>query len=262
MRSYKAIFLSRFFTICQYRSAALAGLTTQLFWGLLKMMILTAFFAETQNHPIALSQTITFIWLGQALLQLLPWSFDKELEAQVKSGNVLYELIRPLDLYGLWFFRSLAMRVVPALLRCTPIFVLAGLFFELQAPVSSGAFIAFLAAIGFGALLSAAITTFVMITLFWTISGEGLMRLMPHTVMLLSGLVVPLPLFPEWLQPALNLQPFRGIIDIPCRLYTGVIPVQEAFPAFGFQIAWIIALVAIGRLLMKLALKRVVIQGG
>ena len=34
-------------------------------------------------------------------------------------------------------------------------------------------------------------------------------------IIVLSGALVPLPLFPDWLQPALALQPFAGLVDIP-----------------------------------------------
>src|SRR5262245_197027 len=99
MKAYLAILKGRLAALFQYRAAALAGLTTQIFWGFVKIMIMSAFFAQSAaSQPISLAEAITFIWLGQALLQLLPWNIDKEIEFQVKSGNVAYELIRPLDL--------------------------------------------------------------------------------------------------------------------------------------------------------------------
>lgn len=263
MRSYLAILKCRMAALFQYRAAALAGLGTQIFWGVIKMMILTAFYAEsTTLQPISLQQAITFIWLGQALLQLLPWNIDKEVEFQIRNGNVAYELVRPLDLYWLWFFRSIAMRFLPTLLRSIPIFILAGLFFGLSQPISWPAGIAFGCSVILSVLLSSAITCLIIISLFWTVSGEGILRLLPHTVMLLSGLVVPLPLFPEWMQPFLNLQPFRGIVDIPVRLYTGVIPVSDAPLFLAFQIAWIVVFLIAGVWLIRKALKRIVIQGG
>lgn len=263
MNGYLAILKGRLACLFQYRAAALAGLATQVFWGVVKVMILTAFYAQSAApQPISLAQAITFIWLGQALLQLLPWNIDKEIEAQVKNGNVAYELIRPLDLYWLWFFRSLAMRLIPTLLRSIPLFLLAGLFFGLAMPISWIAGLAFGVSLIFSALLSSAITTLVIISLFWTISGEGIQRLLPHFMMLLSGMVVPLPLFPDWMQPFLNIQPIRGILDIPSRLYTGVIPIDEVVYYLGFQLLWSLIFVVGGKILVKKAVKQFVIQGG
>lgn len=263
MKSYLAILKTRFKTIFQYRAAAFAAICTQFFWGIVTMMIFRAFYSEaTGPEPITLSQAITFLWLGQALLQMIPWSLDKEIEAQVKNGNVAYELLRPIHLYELWFVRSFAHRSIPTLMRCIPIFVFAGLFFGLTPPVSFQAGCAFSIAVFLGLLLSSSITTVVLISLFWTISGEGIQRLLPHLSLIFSGLVVPLPLFPSWMQPLLNLQPFRGILDIPCRLYTGVIPVDQALYYFVFQIIWIAILVLFGQWLLSKALKNFVVQGG
>lgn len=263
MRAYFAILKGRLSILFQYRAAAIAGVSTQVFWGIVKVMILTAFYAQAaEPAPISLVQAVTFTWIGQALLGLIPWNVDKEVETQIKSGNVAYELIRPLDLYWLWFCRSMAMRVVPTLLRSIPLFILAGLFFGLIPPLSWLAGIAFGISLVFSALLSSAITTLVIVTLFWTISGEGVLRLLPHVVIVFSGMVVPLPLFPDWLQPFLNIQPFRCILDIPCRLYTGVIPSNEAFYYLAFQLLWGSIFVFTGRSLMKKAIKQLVIQGG
>lgn len=263
MKPYIAIFKGRLSTLFQYRIAALAGLSTQIFWGIVKVMILTAFYAHSSSpQPISLAQAITFIWLGQAFLQLLPWNVDKELEGLVKTGNVAYELVRPLELYNLWFFRSLALRFIPTLLRSIPLFFIAILFLGLSMPVSWTGGILFITSLLFSTLLSSAMTTMVIISLFWTISGEGIQRLIPHVTMLLTGLVVPLPLFPNWMQPFLNLQPFRGIVDIPIRLYTGIIPSHEAIYYLMFQFLWFGFFFLVGKWLMSKAIKRIVIQGG
>lgn len=263
MRSYIAIFKCRISTLFQYRLAALAGLSTQIFWGIIKVMIFNAFYGFSAGpQPITLPQSITFIWLGQALLQMIPWNVDKELEAQVRTGNVAYDLIRPVDLYGFWYFRSMALRIVPTIMRSIPLFILAGFFFGLTAPVSIGAGIGFVISLIFSTFLSAAMTTAVLISLFWTISGEGILRLLPHTSLILSGMLVPLPLFPWWMQPFLSLQPFRCIIDIPIRIYTGVIPTSNLMPYIMLQVVWCLIFIFGGKWLMNRALKRVVIQGG
>ena len=143
----------------------------------------------------------------------------------------------------------------------SPLFV-AWLFFGLPLPASGAAGVAFGVSVLIAAFLSSAITTMKLITLFWTLSGEGIQRLLPSVALLFSGMIVPLPLFPGWLQPFLNIQPFRGIIDIPCRFYTGVIPLNEALYYIGFQLFWTLVFVLFGKLLLNKALKHFVVLGG
>jgi ABC-2 type transport system permease protein len=261
MNGYLAVIKGRLAVLLRYRAAALAGVLTQAFWGVINTMILQAFYEHAAAQPLSLDQALTFIWLGQAFLLLIPWSIDKELEAQVRNGNVAYELVRPMDLYWLWYARSLAMRVTPTLLRCGFV-LLVGIFFGLKAPASPLAGFVFAFSLLLSAILSTAMTALVVIGLLWTIAGDGIQRLMPHLTVFLTGMVVPLPLFPDWMQAFLDIQPFRGILDIPIRLYTGLIPLSQAGYYLGFQLLWTVLFIGLGRWLMHKAMRRLVIQGG
>lgn len=263
MRPYLAIVRIVITSILQYRAATVVKILTHIFWGMIHVAVIAAFYASTTTpQPISLHQAISLTWLGQVLLQLLPWMIDPELEAQIQNGNVAYELARPLHLYWTWFFRAAASRIIPALLHAVPMMFIAGAFLNLDLPPTFFSGCAFIMSLALAAFLSATMATCITITLFWTISGEGIKKLLPHTALFLSGIVIPLPLFPAWSQPFLNLQPFRGIIDIPSRLYIGLIPESEAFLYLGFQLAWAVGFIILGKILMRLAMKRFVVQGG
>src|SRR6266545_1976080 len=101
MIPYLAVFSARFRMLLQYRAAAAAGFGTQLFWGLIRMMIFGGFY-----HSTTLAQPITYVWLGQATLGLLLFGVDNDVRAMIRNGTVAYELLRPLDLYSLWYWRA------------------------------------------------------------------------------------------------------------------------------------------------------------
>lgn len=263
MRPYWAVVQARFRMLLQYRAAALAGLATQLFFGLVRVMLFDAFYrSSTAPQPMSYPETVTYLWLIQALLLLLPWSLDFEVRSMIRSGTVAYELARPTDLYWFWFSRSLAMRTAPIILRATPMFVIAGLFLGLQPPASPQAALAALAAILGAVLLGCAITTLTTISLLWTIAGDGAARLLGTASTILSGAIIPLPFFPDWAQTALNFLPFRGLMDTPFRLYIGHLPPQEAIPAIAHQLAWTCALILMGRAILGRGLRRLTVQGG
>lgn len=263
MTPYIAILSGRFRTLLQYRAAALAGAGTQLFWGLIRMMIFDAFYrSSAAPQPISLPQTITYIWLGQAMLGILPWNVDPDVRAMMRTGSVAYELLRPLDLYNLWYSRALAQRTAPTLLRCIPIFLIAGTFFGLRAPASTWALAAWLLTTAGAILLSAAMSSLLTMSLLWTVSGEGVTRLVPGLVIALSGMIVPIQLFPEWSQPLVRALPFAHIVDTPFRAYLGMMGKVEVGGALAVQLAWTGALVLLGRWLISRAARRLVIQGG
>lgn len=270
MRPYLAIISARFRTLLQYRAAALAGAGTQALFGLVRLMVLEAFYrSTTAAQPLSFAQAVGYIWLGQITFTLQPYNLDRDVRALVRTGTVAYELVRPVDLYGFWYARAVGWRTAPMLLRALPMLVLAiglplvGLDeWALPPPASATAGALWLLSVAGALAVSAAITTLMSISLLWTISGEGVAILLASVVSLFSGMVIPLPLFPDWAQPLLHALPFAGLMDLPARIYTGNIPAAQAGWALGHQTVWTIVLVSLGRWLLGRSARRIVVQGG
>ena len=263
MRPYIAVVSARFRMLLQYRAAAAAGFGCQLFWGLIRVMIFDAFYrSSTAEQPMTFGQAVTYIWLTQALIRILPWRPDDDIAAMIRTGNVAYELLRPADLYTLWYSRAIANATAPTLLRCLPMFILAYFLFDMQLPASPGCAAAWAVAIITAVLLAAAISTLQAITLFWTISADGMAALIMTAVCIFSGMIIPLPLFPDWAQPILNFLPFRGLMDTPLQLYLGNMSLSDGIWGIGNQLAWTFGLIVFGRILLGRGLRRLVVQGG
>lgn len=262
MKPYAALMTARFRVLLQYRAAAAAGFTTQLFFGFIMVMAFGAFYRSTSApQPISYAQVVTYVWLGQALFAMLP-NIDAEVRDTIRNGYVVYELLRPVDLYGAWFSRTLALRMAPTLLRAIPMAVVAGLFLGLSRPASMASGSMFVLALAGALLLGCAISTLANITLLWTIGGEGIVSILPVLVWFLSGMNIPLPLLPRAVERTLWVLPFRGLVDTPLRIYSGNIGPAMAWGAVAHQLVWTVALVLAGRALLQRALRRLEIQGG
>ncbi len=263
MKAYLAILSSRFRMLLQYRAAAVAGTITQIFWGWIRVMIFEAFYRSSDVvQPMSFEDVVTYVWLGQALLAMIPWNTDPEIRSMVRTRTVAYELLKPVDLYNLWYSRTIATRTAPTMLRSVPIFILGLAYFGMESPESTASAVAFgLAVIG-AVMLSVALSTLLNISLMWTLSGQGITRITAAAVILFSGLTIPIPLFPDWAQTILRLLPFAGIADTPFRLYVGHIPPHEVIWVLAHQLIWTIILVVWGRLLLNRGLRVMVVQGG
>ena len=97
---YGSIFRIRFVNGLQYRLAALAGLSTQFFWGFMEILLYRAFYkADPAAFPMEFSALVSYIWLQQAFLTLYQsWFFENEIFDAITGGNVAYELCRPMNL--------------------------------------------------------------------------------------------------------------------------------------------------------------------
>jgi ABC-2 type transport system permease protein len=249
--------------LLQYRAAAVAGFATQIFWGLIRIMIMAAFYQSSAiSQPMTYEEVVTYIWLGQGMLLLVMFTADEEVGAMIRSGSVSYELVRPVNLYFFWYCRAVALRTAPLLLRSIPLFLIAGLFFHLTPPASwvhAGLFLfSALGAIG----LCAAITTLMTISLIWSIAGDGINRMLPAMVIFFSGLTIPLPLFPDGMQTVIAVLPFRGLGDTPYRIYLGHLSLSEAGAAILHQGVWTGMILTFGYVLLNRGLKKLVVQGG
>ena len=80
---------------------------------------------------MSLPQIAAYVWLGQALLGVLPWNVDAELQEKMMSGAVAYELLRPVDLYAFWYARTMALRTATTFMRMIPMIVFAGFLLPL-----------------------------------------------------------------------------------------------------------------------------------
>lgn len=266
-KKYLSIFRLRFTMGLQYRAAALGGIATQFAWGFLYIMAYHAFYrTDPSAFPMTLEATINYTWLHQAFLSLfMLWVVDNDIFEAISSGGVAYELCRPVSLYAMWFMKNLSRRLSNVLLRCFPILLVA-LFlpagYRLTMPQNIGSFLLFLFSLALGALVAVGLTVLVYILTFFTLSSSGLRSVMISLSEFLCGFIIPLPFFPDTFRKICEVSPFAAIGSTPLRIYSGDIAGQTVYTHIFLQIFWLAALILIGSLLMKPALRRVTLQGG
>ena len=267
-RACGALFRIRVAECLQYRAAALGNASISVFWGLLQVVMFTVFYTYGNPDTAALSlvQAVTYVWLAQSLLGLIGQTdVDAVLREKITSGNVGIELCRPLDLYSHWFARTAANKVGSFPWRAAITLVAALIMpaaIRLSAPGSAMGFVMFLLSVGSAFLLCTAysmLLTAVRLGLTW---GEGPTYALGVVGNVLSGVYLPLLLWPDFMQSALRLQPFAGLMDIPFQLYIGTILPGDALSVISMQLFWVVVFMTMGKLLMHRRLSRLIVQGG
>lgn len=267
MTSYLSYFKLKYITGLQYRIAALAGLSTQFFFGFVYVSIYVAFYSSGgENLPMTLQEVINYIWLEQAFFALIYMIHrDKEILGKIKNGNISYELIRPQNLYFMWYFKIYGEKLSNVTLRFLPVLLVSLILpkpYGLVLSTNIYVTVLFLITLILSSFLVTAIILIYHIICMFTLDSKGVISIFMTTSDLLSGLVIPIPFFPKILQRVLDFLPFRYVSDFPFRLYSGNIDISYAFQGISIQIIWIIILVVLGNILMSKATKKAVIQGG
>lgn len=276
LKSYLIYFKLRLISNLQYRSAALAGMSTQFFFGFIHIMLYIAFYNKTTsiNIPslpiisfiagpstdVTLSQMTTYLWIYQAFFYMfLIRQTDNELLEQIKTGNIAYELCKPLNLYFLWFIKIIANKTIGTLLRFWPIILVAFFLpppFNLLPPSSIISLILFFISLLLSLIIATIITLFIHILTFYTLKDKGSIGLVTTIGELFTGGIIPIIFMSKTIQIIAYLLPFRYISDLPLRIYNGTLPLSTSIINIGLQLFWIISLGIISYYLMNKALKK------
>ena len=267
MRVYISYFKLKFISGLQYRIAAWAGIATQFFFGFVYIMVYVAFYESGGNNlPMELPQVVTYLWLNQALLALVnQFTRDQELFKLVREGGISYELVRPKNLYFMWYFKIIGQRLANVTLRFFPLLLVTSILpypFHMGGPASILHFLSFIVSLGLGTLLVTALAVFYPIITIITMNEKGIVNLIITTADILSGIVVPIPFFPKFLQIISSFLPFQYISDLPFRLYVGNISLADGVFGMCIQFIWIIIFIILGNILMEKNIKSVTVQGG
>ncbi len=268
MGKYLAFFRLHFTMGLQYRTAAFAGIATQFVWGAMEILMFRAFYQTPDNSsfPMTFEATCAYVWMQQAFLALfMAWMMDNDIFTCIMDGNVSYELCRPIDLYHMWFSRSLASRCSKAVLRCMPILLVAAFLpkpYGLMAPVDAAAFLLFLLTLATGLAVTVAFCMLIYISAFFTLSPDGIRMVAMSVVEFFSGAVIPLPFFPDRIRGLMELLPFASMQNVPLRIYSGDLSGGAMVRAILVQFLWLFLLVAAGKILNTLAMRKITLQGG
>jgi ABC-2 type transport system permease protein len=268
MRAYLNYFKLRIITNLQYRSAALAGILTQLFFAGLYIMLYLALYESNTGvkTPMDWNSLVTYMWLQQAFFAITyPYLKDNELLSMIRNGNLAYELVRPQNFFFKFYIKMLAERIVATLLRCLPIIIIGMLLpypYKLCLPPTLGNFLVFMASLILSCLLVTALSLIVHIITMFTIDSRGITSAYMMIAEVFMGIVVPIPFFPLWMKKISEYLPFRFIGDFPYRAYSGNIDILEGKTLLLGSFLWAAVALICGYILSKYALKKAVIQGG
>ena len=268
MKKYISIFKIKVMNNIQYRAAAIAGVLTQLFFGIVYVMIYLAFYRSGSNGnlPMNWQELVSYLWLNQIFFALVYiWQKDRELLNMIKDGNISYELCRPINFYKKWYATMYGSKLAATGLRFLPVLLVAFILPEpygMCLPVSLGAFIVFIISLFISSLLVTSIILLIHIITIFTIDERGIMSILMVSGEIFSGGVIPISFFPTFLQKIAYILPFRYVTDIPFRIYSGNISLINAIPNLIGGIIWLVVIIFLGSVLANKATKKAVIQGG
>ncbi|MFG3304153.1 ABC transporter permease [Streptomyces wuyuanensis] len=266
MRLYAVVAAGGFRRYATYRVATAAGVFTNTVFGFIMAYTYIALWDERpQLGGYDLSQAVTYVWLGQALLMtcaMMGGGFEDELIERIRTGDIAIDLYRPVDLQLWWLAGDLGRAAFHLLSRGIVPLLLGALAFDLALPSSPLPWLAFLTAVLLGVVVSFAFRYLAALSAFWLMDGAGVLQITWLAGLFFSGMLLPLTLFPGALGELARLLPWSSLLQIPADVLLGKRTGWGLVHAYAFQLGWAAALLGAGRLVQSAATRRVVVQGG
>lgn len=263
MRLYLELARRGYRRYAAYPAATAAGVFTNTIFGFMQAYILLALFRHREEiGGYDASDTVTYVWLTQALLAPLAIFGWNELALRIRSGDIATDLSRPLDVQvgGLAF--DFGRALYHALFRGLPPLAVGALVFGLTTPVSVAGWLAFAACFALAVAISYAFRFLYNLPAFWLLHFRGPALIALLLAWFFSGLFIPVRFFPDWLENAAYATPFPMMLQTPVDVFVGAVAGTELLLILGAQVAWLAVLLAAGRLVFAVGVRRVVIQGG
>lgn len=246
-----------------YRAAAWAGILTNIFFGLLRALVLIALFgARDQVAGMTLQDAITYTGLTQAIISYLMIFGWYDVMDSVHSGEIASDLLRPLNYIRFWMAVDLGRAVVNLALRGVTIMLIYVLVVDITYPATTSQWLAFGVTIGLSWLLSFAWRFLVNLAAFWSPNARGIGRFAFGIISVLSGFIMPLRLYPDWFQAISHATPFPSMVNTPVEVFLGLLTGRALLFAVLHQLFWAVALLGLAHLVLGRGVRRLVIQGG
>ena len=268
MRAYLEIAVKSFQETISSRAEALIRVIAML----LALSLLNAFWkalygASAEVQGISFRGMLTYAMLSALtggvlnIFGLLQVYVASHVSWKVRTGAIVTDLLRPVDFQLSLFFHSLG-RLGFNVLLTIPLAAAAWAVFRLEPPAGASAALLAAASLAISSLLVFLLDFLVALVAFWTTQIRSINGFLRLVITLLSGSFIPLWFFPPRARDALALLPFASIYHAPLSLYIGRLRGTEALRTILVQLAWVLVLLAGGRLLWAKARRLRMTNGG
>ncbi|OLR95091.1 hypothetical protein BJP25_08075 [Actinokineospora bangkokensis] len=263
-RAALALIAAGFRRYSTYRQATLAGAFTNTVFGFLRCYLLLSVAAAAGSvGGYSGPQLVAYVWLGQGMLAVVNSWTPLELADRVRTGDVVCDLLRPIDPLLVVLCGELGRAGFALLTRFSIPLVVALLVFDFYLPGNPLAYPAFALSVVLAVLIGFACRYLVDLTAFWLLDTRGVQMLWVFVSGFASGLYFPLAILPGWLTTGLWVAtPFPYLLQASADIAVERGGLGHALLLLGGQVFWVAVLLGLCSLVQRRGQRKLVVQGG
>ncbi|MBY0357935.1 MAG: ABC-2 family transporter protein [Candidatus Obscuribacterales bacterium] len=208
---------------------------------------------------LTLAQMLWYLTVTEAIILSSP-PVARLVDQDVRTGALSVQLTRPLYYPFFCLFTNLGERFLRFFLNLAVGSVIAYIF---VGPINFRAdgLALFLLSVPLAFTLDFSVNFLIGLGAFWLEDTAGLTLIYSRILMIFGGMLIPIELFPEWLQPAVKWLPFSSVVYGPAHLFVKpdlaefallLLRQTSALLVIGIAVYWV----------FQTAMRRVFVNGG
>lgn len=265
MRLFTELLLSGFRENIRYRLAMFASVVANVVFGIIRASLLFATIqasgADVAGYDLAAAAT--YVWVGQGLIGPIDiWGNSSAKTAdKIRSGALAVDLLRPVNPLYSWWAADLGRMISQIPTRLVTMLVLGAVITGIRLPHSPLIWLSFTASLILATTVTYLFFHCVVLGGLWWVETRGQRTFASVLVNLLSGFLIPVQWFPEWLAAIARWSPFPSMMQSPIDLLTGLAD-GRIMATLATQLVWALLLAGLAAWILRAGSKRLEVQGG
>ncbi len=261
--AYLALAAAGFRRYATYRQAMVAAIFTNSVFGFLRSAVLLAVAGAGAVAGYDEPRLLTFVWAGQGLIGVVLLWAPTELADRIRTGDVIADLLRPVDLVWQQLATDLGRAGLAMITRFVGPLLVGALAFHLYAPRRPATYPLFACSMLLATVVCFGCRYLVNAAAYWLLDARG-----PQAAWTLSSGVLGGLYFPLWFLPRaaawslIIATPFPSVIQLPLDILVERGALAEQASLLAVQAGWVVAMLALCRWVQRRGERKLVVQGG
>ena len=232
------------------------------------IMITSAYFwkalyrNQSYVNGVDAESMLTYIIVSSLLSVLLITNVERRIETSVEKGTVATDMMKPIDLFGMYFAEDIGNIIALVFQNMLPILIIGSLMIKVPRMDDLQDLPLFLLAVTASFLINWLIAALFGMIAFTAVRIDALIQVKKHLLRLLSGSIIPIWFFPAGVAKVLGCLPFVYIYQLPLSIYIGKGNRAEQIRQMQVQFLWLAILAGVFLFARGAAARKVMVQGG
>ena len=258
MIEHLKIILLHFEQIIEHRARSFVWFLLALINPLILIMFWRGANKDSLSGQITVSElTIYYFFLIIAVTFLMSHIEEDVAYYDIKQGNLVRYLLRPISYYWIKFYEELPYRVLQGFYGLIILAIFFSFFGNFASPLLTPLiFILSILIAIFAYFISFTFKMIVGLLAFWFVEIGGLFNMMEVIIVVFAGLIMPISLMPQQIKNLANYLPFSYIVYYPIFAFLGKFAAPRLVEIVLTQLLWLLILITVYKVLWIKGIKK------